>query len=96
LLAKLSASSWELAESIVTNPNFTQRHTTGIWRSVLALGYSGWGAGQLEAELADNAWLVSDMDPDLIFSSAHESKWRHALGRLGIESGRLQVDPGNA
>jgi putative transcriptional regulator len=65
-------------------------------RSVLALGYSGWGAGQLEAELADNAWLVSDMDPDLIFSSAHESKWRHALGRLGIDSGRLQVDPGNA
>jgi len=65
-------------------------------RSILALGYSGWGAGQLEAELAENAWLVCDLDPELIFSSEHESKWRHALGRLGIDSGRLQVDPGNA
>ena len=65
-------------------------------RSVLALGYSGWGAGQLEGELADNAWLVSDLDPELIFSAAHEKKWRHALGRLGIDTGRLQVDPGNA
>jgi putative transcriptional regulator len=65
-------------------------------RSVLALGYSGWGAGQLETELADNAWLVCDLDPELIFSSAHERKWRHALGRLGIDSARLQVDPGNA
>ena len=65
-------------------------------RSVLALGYSGWGAGQLETELAENAWLVCDLDPELIFSSAHERKWRHALGRLGIDSARLQVDPGNA
>jgi len=65
-------------------------------RSVLALGYSGWGAGQLETELAENAWLVSDMDPELIFSNAHERKWRNALGRLGIDSARLQVDPGNA
>ncbi|MCA8903064.1 MAG: YqgE/AlgH family protein [Hyphomonas sp.] len=65
-------------------------------RSVMALGYSGWGAGQLESELADNAWIVSDADPDLVFGSAHERKWRHALGRLGIDSGRLQVDPGNA
>ncbi|MEZ5998947.1 MAG: YqgE/AlgH family protein [Hyphomonas sp.] len=64
-------------------------------RSVMALGYSGWGAGQLEEELADNAWIVSDADPELVFGSAHERKWRHALGRLGIDSGRLQVDPGN-
>ncbi|HPE48324.1 MAG TPA: YqgE/AlgH family protein [Hyphomonas sp.] len=64
-------------------------------RSVMALGYSGWGAGQLEEELAENAWIVSDADPDIIFGGSHERKWRHALARMGIDSGRLQVDPGS-
>ena len=65
-------------------------------RSVMALGYSGWGGGQLEVELAQNAWLVADPDASLVFGDAHESKWRHALARLGIDSGRLQVDAGQA
>jgi len=52
LLAKLSASSWELAESIVTNSNFTERHTAGIWRGVLALvvGVLTWWSGSVMAE----------------------------------------------
>lgn len=65
-------------------------------RSVLALGYSGWGAGQLEFELAENAWLVADPDPDLIFGESHESKWQAALSQLGIDGGRLQIEPGRA
>ncbi|KCZ93886.1 hypothetical protein HJO_00885 [Hyphomonas johnsonii MHS-2] len=65
-------------------------------RSVLALGYSGWGAGQLELELAANAWLVSDPDDDLVFGDSHSQKWRHALGLLGVDSGRLQIDGGSA
>ncbi len=65
-------------------------------RSVLALGYSGWGAGQLEMELAANAWIVSDPDPELVFGGGHEDKWRQALERVGVDSGRLQIDAGRA
>ena len=65
-------------------------------RSVLALGYSGWGAGQLEYELAENAWLIGEPSPDLVFGESHEGKWDVALNQMGIDSGRLQIRPGNA
>jgi putative transcriptional regulator len=65
-------------------------------RFQLALGYSGWGEGQIELELADNAWLVSEADADLVYSDAHSTKWRVALSSLGIDLGRLQIDTGNA
>lgn len=65
-------------------------------RSVLALGYSGWGPGQIEQELQDNAWLVCDCDPQLIFADNYDDKWRYALDRLGISPGRLQSGAGHA
>tara|TARA_R110000787_G_scaffold32370_3_gene85580 strand:+ start:7014 stop:7574 length:561 start_codon:yes stop_codon:yes gene_type:complete len=65
-------------------------------KSVLALGYSGWGAGQLEIELAANAWIIGEPDDDLVFGESHDLKWRHALGRMGIDSGRLHVEGGSA
>lgn len=65
-------------------------------QSVFALGYSGWGAGQLEAELADNAWIVCEPDTDLVFGGAHENKWRHAMTRMGIDPSRFQSGTGNA
>ncbi len=63
---------------------------------VLALGYAGWGAGQLEAEIAGNVWLISEPDQDLVFGDGHEHKWRRALARLGVDIGRLQTGSGNA
>jgi putative transcriptional regulator len=65
-------------------------------QSVFALGYAGWGAGQLEGELAGNAWLVCEPDADLVFGGAHDSKWRHALTRMGVDPSRIQSDAGNA
>lgn len=65
-------------------------------RSVLALGYSGWGAGQLEVELAENAWLVGEPTTDIVFGQSYSQKWSNALGQLGIDSGRLQITPGRA
>ena len=65
-------------------------------KSVLALGYSGWGAGQLEEELAANAWLVGDPDDNIVFGDEYDLKWQQALGRMGVDSGRLQVDGGSA
>ena len=63
---------------------------------VMALGYAGWGEGQLEAEIAQNAWLVGAPDADLVFGDAYEHKWRHALTRMGVDLSRLQSDAGNA
>ncbi len=65
-------------------------------RSVLALGYSGWGAGQLEYELAENAWLIGRPDQELVFGESHEGKWHNALSSIGIDTGRLQINPGRA
>ena len=65
-------------------------------RAVLALGYSGWGAGQLEEELAQNAWLVCDPDPKLVYRQDHEDKWTKALAKIGITPTFLQSDAGTA
>jgi putative transcriptional regulator len=65
-------------------------------QSVMALGYSGWGAGQLEIELADNAWLIGRPTNDLVFGRAYSEKWNLALTEMGIDSGHLQVSPGHA
>lgn len=65
-------------------------------RYALALGYSGWGAGQLENEIAANAWLVCDPDFDLVFGDAYDDKWRDAMSRLGVDPSRLQPGAGSA
>ena len=49
----------------------------------LALGHSGWAPGQLDREMQDNAWLVVDADPTLVFDADFGAKWQRALERLG-------------
>jgi putative transcriptional regulator len=65
-------------------------------RSMLALGYAGWGAGQLENEIRENIWLVCDPDDDLLFSEDHAGKWRRALGKIGVNLDRLSAQAGRA
>lgn len=65
-------------------------------RALLALGYAGWGAGQLETEIKENVWLVCDPDESLIFDGDHEAKWTRALGKLGIDPNRLSFVAGRA
>jgi len=60
------------------------------------LGYAGWGEGQLEIELQENAWLVVEPDPALIFDSAPEDKWSRAVGKLGFDPSRLSSEAGRA
>jgi len=69
---------------------------TGPARFLVALGYAGWGAGQLENEMRDNAWLHVMADSDLIFDLPVEQRWEGAVARLGIEVGRLQPSGGHA
>lgn len=64
--------------------------------ALLALGYAGWGAGQLEQEIRNNVWLVCPPDEDLIFDSDHETKWPRALAKLGIDPKFLSAQAGRA
>ncbi|MBC7982697.1 MAG: YqgE/AlgH family protein, partial [Candidatus Obscuribacterales bacterium] len=52
----------------------------GPTASLVALGYAGWGAGQLEAELTNNAWLTAPIDPRILFDMPFEQRWRAAAG----------------
>jgi len=65
-------------------------------RSLLALGYAGWGPGQLEQEVRDNVWLVGDPDETLLFGDDHEHKWSRALERIGISAASLSGAAGSA
>jgi putative transcriptional regulator len=68
----------------------------GPRQSMMALGYSGWGAGQLDAEMLENAWLTVDADEELLFSTKLDSKWNLAVSRLGIDPMMLVGTAGHA
>jgi putative transcriptional regulator len=59
-------------------------------------GYAGWGAGQLEAELADNAWLSAPADPQLVFDTPPEQRWDRAARSIGADPARLSGAAGHA
>jgi len=65
-------------------------------KAMLALGYAGWGPGQLEQELRDNVWLICDADEGLLFDEDHEHKWTRALAKLGITADHLSATAGRA
>ena len=62
----------------------------------LFMGYSGWGAGQLEAEIANNGWLVCDANEAMVLSTDHREKWQAALGLMGIDALMLSSYAGRA
>lgn len=64
--------------------------------SMLALGYAGWGPGQLESEIGKNAWLTCHPREDIIFGRANEHKWTAALKVLGIDPLMLSSSAGRA
>jgi putative transcriptional regulator len=68
----------------------------GPKHAILALGYAGWGAGQLENEIQHNGWLHCDADPDLVFGGDADEKYLRALRKIGIDPGMLSADAGHA
>jgi putative transcriptional regulator len=68
----------------------------GPRRALMALGYAGWGAGQLEQEIADNGWLTCAADPDLLFDSDLDRKYDRVLATLGIDLAHLSNSAGHA
>ncbi len=65
-------------------------------KAILALGYAGWRAGQLESEIAANGWLHCPADLDLLFDRNLEQKYERALSKIGIDPSHLVSDAGHA
>jgi putative transcriptional regulator len=58
-------------------------------RHMLVLGYAGWGAGQLEAEIKQGVWIPVDLDERIIFETPFQNRWTAALAALGIDPMRI-------
>lgn len=69
---------------------------TGPRHSILALGYAGWGSGQLEAELQASGWLHCPADEELLFGIGMDEKWTAAMRRIGIDPAQLSGQTGRA
>jgi putative transcriptional regulator len=69
---------------------------SGPDKYIVALGYAGWGGGQLEGEMLANAWLSVSADTDIVFDLPVPSRFDEALGRLGIAIDRLHSEAGHA
>lgn len=64
--------------------------------SLFSLGYAAWGAGQLEQELADNAWLLAPAHSSILFDIPFEQRWRHAAALIGVDLDRMSGEVGHA
>lgn len=64
---------------------------SGPERAMVALGYAGWSAGQLENEIRANGWLVAGADADLLFDTANETKWERAMRKIGVDPSLLSA-----
>jgi putative transcriptional regulator len=69
---------------------------TGPEPALVALGYAGWGRGQLEAELGSNTWLTVPASPTIIFETPVEQRWTAALGLPGVDIRRITQYAGHA
>ena len=68
----------------------------GPHRAIVALGYAGWGPGQLEGEIGQNGWLTVDATSDLVFGTPDAAKWEAALRCLGVDALSLSSSAGRA
>ncbi|MFD1695276.1 YqgE/AlgH family protein [Roseibium aestuarii] len=68
----------------------------GPRQAMLALGYSGWAPGQLEAEIQANGWITGPADKALVFDGATDNKWHRALQSIGIDPAMLFGEAGHA
>ena len=68
----------------------------GPEKYLVMLGYSGWGPGQLEGEIAQNGWLTTDASVELLFETRPDEKWQKALETLGVDAISLSAEAGHA
>ena len=73
-----------------------QSNGGGPTRVLVTLGYSGWGAGQLEDEMGRNGWINVGATPEVIFETPVEKRYERALSLLGIDMRMLSQEAGHA
>jgi putative transcriptional regulator len=102
----LHSTDYREAETLIVCEDFALTATRDILRAtaegrgprqyLVALGYAGWGPGQLDAEIGANGWLLVAADPSLTFGTDIDSKWQRALAKLGVNPEMLSADSGRA
>jgi putative transcriptional regulator len=68
----------------------------GPEKALFALGYAGWGPGQIEGELKTNGWICADPDKAILFDLGNDAKWKAALAKLGVNLSGLSAEAGRA
>ncbi|MES2818846.1 MAG: YqgE/AlgH family protein [Pseudomonadota bacterium] len=86
----------ELSLSTSQDVLFAIADGSGPDKYLITLGYAGWQAGQLEAELADNAWLTCPADPQILFDLPYDQRLNAAAARLGVNLNLLTSQVGHA
>jgi putative transcriptional regulator len=102
----LHTADWETEGSLRVNPEIALTASVDILKAIaggggpreglLALGYAGWGPGQLETEIQQNAWLNVPLDEDLLFAAQPDTLWRAALAKLHVDPALLSDVAGHA
>jgi putative transcriptional regulator len=88
------ANQWGLSGSLDILKAIAQGR--GPSRYLIALGYAGWGAGQLEEELTGESWFLADGDPELLFDTPARRKWAASFAAAGVDSTHLVSGAGSA
>ncbi|HET9843680.1 MAG TPA: YqgE/AlgH family protein, partial [Gammaproteobacteria bacterium] len=104
VIHKTSSKNWESSLELDDNISITtskdilkaMAQNKGPKEALVALGYSGWTAGQLEKEIAENSWLISPASLEVMFIVPHEQRWRAAAGLVGVNVDNLSSEVGHA
>jgi putative transcriptional regulator len=86
----------EFAMTATIDILYAQSKGEGPRHGLVALGYAGWGPGQLEAEIGANGWLLVAADTSLVFDTNDDGKWQRALAKLGVSPEMLSGESGRA
>ncbi|MSP83934.1 MAG: YqgE/AlgH family protein [Alphaproteobacteria bacterium] len=102
----LHSDDYRQDATLVINGGFALTATIDVLRAIaagggpkqrlMALGYAGWSAGQLDAEIQNNGWLVCSPDEDLVFSRDLQGKWDRAVHKIGVDPAKLSTFSGHA
>ncbi len=102
----LHSADFQREGTVVINDEVALTATIDILRAIagghgprhclLALGYTGWAAGQLDAEMQANGWLHAPADENLLFDAALDSKWERSISKLGVTLSTLSGEAGHA
>lgn len=88
------AGQWGLSSSVAMLRAIAHGRGPGKW--VMAMGYAGWGSGQLENELTQNGWSTMPADDELLYETEPEKKWHRAWEKQGIDPSQLSHHFGSA